>query len=64
MYRRKRKKNILLNGWVLVVVISITLLIGMCNSNVGDKIITPENPEEEDTPDPKFNASDWILYSK
>ena len=49
---------------MLVVVIIITLLIGMCNSNNVDKIITPEDPEEEDTPDPSFNASDWILYSK
>jgi hypothetical protein len=34
----------------------------MCSSNNEDKIITPENPEEENNPDPKFNASDWILY--
>ena len=29
-----------------------------------DIIVTPEDSEEENTPDPKFNASDWILYSK
>ena len=27
-----------------------------------DKIVTPEDPKEENTPDPNFNASDWILY--
>ena len=48
----------------LMVIVVLFAWIFSCESNNEDKIITPENPDEKNTPDPSFNASAWILYSK
>ena len=32
-----------------------------CESEGGDKIVTPEETEEQEEV-PSFNASDWIIY--
>jgi len=32
-----------------------------CESEGGDKIVTPEETEEQEDV-PSFNASDWIIY--
>ena len=58
-----------IDGWklgikMLISVWVIALFIKGCVVKDEDIIVTPEDSEEENTPDPKFNASDWILYSK
>ena len=45
---------------ILIAVIGIWLYSG--DSDDSDKIIAPEDPEEWDTPDPSFNASNWSIY--
>ena len=55
-------KNIVSWGSFLIFIPVIGIWSYSCGSDDSDKIITPENPEEENTPDPSFNASDWILY--
>ena len=55
-------KNIVSWGSFLIFIAVIGIWLYSCESDDSDKIITPEDPEEENTPDPNFNASDWILY--
>ncbi len=46
----------------LMIIVILFVWIISCDSNDSGTIITPEDPEEENTPDPSFNASDWILF--